>query len=177
MYVWITFRGHIKLQKDFKWTVWRSKHWYHDTCWWKQNYFNNFFGCLDFAIFSIYSRLKFLVKVFDVCLKHIYRTHEATKKTSDGQYWGQTLIHCFMIHADENKIILMIFLLFGLSAVWKFSVKVFDVSLIYDMLFSLKKYYCSAPDILQTHLFPCFILQHCISVIYVYCIVCYWVEF
>ena len=88
MYVLNTFRGHIKLQKDFRWTVWRSN--------------------------------------IDI-----------------------------MIHADENKIILMIFLLL------KFSVKVFDVPvcLIY-MLFSLKKYYCYTPDILQTHIFPCFILQH-----------------
>ena len=47
MYVWNTFRGHIKLQKDFRWTVWRSN--------------------------------------IDI-----------------------------IIHADENQIILMIFLLFGL---------------------------------------------------------------
>ena len=24
MYIWNTFRGHIKLQKHFRWTVWRS---------------------------------------------------------------------------------------------------------------------------------------------------------
>ena len=51
-----------------------------------------------------------------------------------------------------------------------FSFKIFDVCLIYDMLFCLKKYYCYAPDILQTHLFPCFILQHCISVISLICV-------
>ena len=41
--------------------------------------FNAFFCCLDFAIFSAYSKEKFSVKVFDVCLKHILRTHKATK--------------------------------------------------------------------------------------------------
>ena len=31
----------------------------------------NMFCCLDFAIFSAYCRLKFSVKIVDVCLKHI----------------------------------------------------------------------------------------------------------
>ena len=30
-----------------------------------------YFCCVDIAIFSAYSRLKFLIKVFYVCLKHI----------------------------------------------------------------------------------------------------------
>ena len=70
MYVWNTFRGHIKLQKHFRWTVWRSNIdiMIHAD---EKKLFERFFGCLDFAIFSAYSREKFLVKVFDVCLKHI----------------------------------------------------------------------------------------------------------
>ena len=62
-------------------------------------------------------------------------------------------------------------LLFGLLRL-DFSVKVCDVPvcLIYDILFCLKKYYCCTPDMLQTHLCPCFIFQHCISVISVICV-------
>ena len=69
MYVWNTFRGHIKLQKHFRLTVWRSNIDIMIDADEKKNY--AFFCCLDFAIFSAYSREKFSVKVLDVCLKHI----------------------------------------------------------------------------------------------------------
>ena len=55
MYVWNTFRGHIKLQKDFRWTVWR----------WN----------IDIMIHADENKiilmiiLLFSVKVCDVCLK------------------------------------------------------------------------------------------------------------
>ena len=63
MYVWNTFRGHIKLQKDFRWTVWRSNidiKIYAD-----EIVFSLIFFCsLDFTFLSI-----FQVKVF--CFKFL----------------------------------------------------------------------------------------------------------
>ena len=64
MYVYNTFRGHIKLHKHFRWTVWRSNIDIMIDA-------DDLFYCIAFFAVWIFCMKKFSVKVFDVCLEHI----------------------------------------------------------------------------------------------------------
>ena len=100
MYVWNTFRGHIKLQKHFRWTVWRSNI---DIMIDAEEffYFNPFFCCLDFAIFQHIPgksfRLKFLMYVWNT-----FRGHIKLQKHFRWTLWRSNID--IMIHADEKKL-------------------------------------------------------------------------
>ena len=103
MYVWNTLRGYIKLQKDFRWTVWR----------WNIDIMINadenqiiFMNILLFGFFQHIQgknfRLKFLMYVWNT-----FRGHIKLQKDFRWTVWSSNIE--IMIHADEKKMILMIF--------------------------------------------------------------------
>ena len=71
MYVWNTFRGHIKLQKHFM----EVKHWYYDRCWWFFFILMHFFAVWTLPFFQHIPgknfRLKFLMYVWNTFRGHI----------------------------------------------------------------------------------------------------------
>ena len=86
MYVWNTFRGHIELQQDLE-----VKHWYYDTCWWKQNYFNEFFAVWTLPFFQHISgksfRLKFLMYVWNTFRGHIKLQKRLQMDSMEVKHW------------------------------------------------------------------------------------------
>ena len=95
MYVWNTFRGHIKLQKHFRWTVWRSNIdiMIHAD---ETNYFNEYFAVWTLPYFQHIPGKSFWLK-FLMYVWNTFRGHIKLQKTSDGQYGGQTLILWYML--------------------------------------------------------------------------------
>ena len=111
MYVWNTFRGHIKLQKHFRWTVWRSNI---DIMIDADEFFfilRHFLllGLLPFLqhIPGKSFRLKFLMYVWNT-----FRGHIKLQKHFRWTVWRSNID--IMIDADEHFFILRHFLLFGL---------------------------------------------------------------
>ena len=106
MYVWNTFRGHLKLQKHFRWTVWRSNI---DIMIDVDEIFFILRHFLLFGLchFSAYSREKFLMYVWNT-----FRGHLKLQKHFRRTVWRSNID--IMIDADENFFILSHFLLFGI---------------------------------------------------------------